>query len=47
MFTYGGLEVYETKGANHDDYASNEDVCNWTRGGPFSNVIEGFRETTH
>ena len=47
MFTYGSLKVNETKGANHNDYGSDENICKWTGSGPFSNMVEGFGETAH
>ena len=47
MVTYGGLEVDEAEGANHYDYESNENICDWPLGSPFSKMIEGFGKTTH
>ena len=46
-FTYGGLEVDEAEGADHDDDASDKNVCEWTGCSPFSEEVEGFGETAH
>ena len=47
IFTYGSLEVDKAEGANQDNDASNENICDWAGRSPFPNVIEGFGETTH
>ena len=46
-FTYGGLEVDEAEGADHDDDTSDKNVGDWTGRSPFSEMVEGFGETTH
>jgi hypothetical protein len=40
LWISGSLEVYEAKGANHNDDKTDEDVRNWPLGGKFTYVVE-------